>query len=506
MKTAILAIGFLVLGFSATVSSEAAQAEKKTCECGGTNCAQSTDNPGIMNVMPLGSCPLKDGSYTKKDSDSTCVDSSDSKIIRYCNFAVATVASECSDVEDKEINTANRSRKYGCKYGGASAENTKTINTAVNATGEVMDKVGQMSVQNANANATNSVLSKGITATNTDISNAQAASLNSAANAAQTAAIVNSGMTGTQMMRAYQHQASIKAVQAKATEATTQSQTTLDNQKNECAKLVTPAAIETCNLTAQQTFDATKATIKSNAAAEIAEQKKLASGEAISAAVTGFKAMSNFQQASMDRAAAAATTASASNFSYNPVNGGGYSGDGTVTAPTPDAGQNLGSADNSAGNLASANQINPNPNDGLGGANQLGAFTPATAPPAGGAAPAALGNAGGTSAAKDDQANKDNTKPSATAVGSYSAGDTPTGYNRNAGNNGPSVGLDSSFADMMKKFLPGGDEEKKADGSANFDDRAPASDAATVIARNKNIFEEVHKRYEKKNTEGAIVF
>jgi hypothetical protein len=71
------------------------------------------------------------------------------------------------------------------------------------------------------------------------------------------------------------------------------------------------------------------------------------------------------------------------------------------------------------------------------------------------------------------------------------------------------VGVDDSFANLLKKFLPGGEDEKaKAQDPAAlaFNDRAPASDQAAVMGRNKNIFDAIHSRYVKKLTEGAVVF
>ena len=64
-----------------------------------------------------------------------------------------------------------------------------------------------------------------------------------------------------------------------------------------------------------------------------------------------------------------------------------------------------------------------------------------------------------------------------------------------------------SFADLLKKLLPGGDEAKKKDAGADgiaMGDRAPASDQAAVIGRNKNIFDEIHKRYQLKAQQKAV--
>jgi hypothetical protein len=529
MKTTIIAIAILGLNFGVSSLSWGQTNQVQTCKCRGNSCSIPNQSGIITSeIHKDASCKAEAEGDQVPVPKMNCTD--ESKNIWVCSTADTSASNDVDCDSTAHIDT-DKSKKYGCKYGGASAANTQNVNNLSNVASTAMDKVGQMSQANANANATNSVLAKGVTATNTDYSTAQAGVESHAAALETTDAMVMTGITGTQLMRAKAHEASIKIVLTKAQKATSDYNTKLgDAQKEMKASTpttagmtkgpmvtaymsaygdiptsTTPACSPTAQTPAGQPAGVCK-TIWTNANAEMAKQKELAQGEALTAAGSGFKAMTALEQASMDRAAAAATTASASGFAYNPGTGSGYSGDGTTTAPTPDPGENLGSADNSGGNLASANQINPNPNGGLGGVAPTGAFTPGTGAPAPAAGAGNLGTASGTSAAKDDSANKDNTPPSKTAVGSYSAGDTPAGYSRNNGNNGPSVGLDSSFADMMKKFLPGGEDEKKPDGSANFNDRTPASDAATVIARNKNIFEEVHKRYEKKNTEGAIVF
>lgn len=64
-----------------------------------------------------------------------------------------------------------------------------------------------------------------------------------------------------------------------------------------------------------------------------------------------------------------------------------------------------------------------------------------------------------------------------------------------------------NFGDLLKKLLPGDNEKKEERASLELDsDRSPASDKAAVIGRNKNIFQEISKRYQKKNNEGAVIF
>ena len=119
-----------------------------------------------------------------------------------------------------------------------------------------------------------------------------------------------------------------------------------------------------------------------------------------------------------------------------------------------------------------------------------------------------LGSAGGTSAANDDK-KADTSALTKNAEGTYSPSDDAGSKFSRAGGmgGGAGVGLDNGFADLLKKFLPGGDDEKKGQDNLNFgSDRSPASDQAAVLGRNQNIFEAIHKRYEKKQAEGAIIF
>jgi hypothetical protein len=127
----------------------------------------------------------------------------------------------------------------------------------------------------------------------------------------------------------------------------------------------------------------------------------------------------------------------------------------------------------------------------------------------GGSGGGGAGSAGGTSRAQDESSGN----PAQTRdpkAGTYAASEGGGKYaSRGASSsNGPGVKVDSAFADLLKKFLPGSDDKKDKpmlDPNANRD-RSPASNQAAVIGRNKNIFDEIHKRYQKKNAEGAVIF
>jgi hypothetical protein len=133
-----------------------------------------------------------------------------------------------------------------------------------------------------------------------------------------------------------------------------------------------------------------------------------------------------------------------------------------------------------------------------------------TSAPGGGSSP---GGSGGTSAARDSGDGKQDAvagKPQ--SGGKYEGGDGGgSKFSRGGGGGGSGrsgVGVDGGFADLLKRMLPGGADDKAASKAAiGLDnDRTPASDRAAVISREKNIFKEISKRYLKKNSEGAVLF
>jgi hypothetical protein len=115
------------------------------------------------------------------------------------------------------------------------------------------------------------------------------------------------------------------------------------------------------------------------------------------------------------------------------------------------------------------------------------------------------GMAGGTSADRSAMEAGSQGPAAVTKAGSYAAVAGGGGYKaKNAGGAGK-AGVDTAFADLLKKFLPGAEpEKKKSAGELQFGDRSPASSQTAVIGRNKNIFEEISKRYQKKSAEGSV--
>jgi hypothetical protein len=137
-------------------------------------------------------------------------------------------------------------------------------------------------------------------------------------------------------------------------------------------------------------------------------------------------------------------------------------------------------------------------------------------PQIGAASGGGLGGGGGTSPAKADEgaatASNSKEKTYGGAYGSGESGNSGGGFgSRGSSDNSVAVKDDNSIADMLKKLLPGAEDQNKKDqaGAENtiaYGDRSPASDQAAVIGKGKDIFQEIHKRYEQKAQQGAIVF
>ncbi|MBU6153384.1 MAG: hypothetical protein KGP28_03685 [Bdellovibrionales bacterium] len=185
--------------------------------------------------------------------------------------------------------------------------------------------------------------------------------------------------------------------------------------------------------------------------------------------------------------------------------------DSAPTVTALDSGQVLNS-DSDESPLALDDQPQFNLNDPNAGpeAPAPGGFGDAQAQAPQGAAGGAAGGVGGTAAAQDDGSPEAPAKTKDPVV-SYASNDAsaPRGFASKSGGDSAGVGVDQAFADLLKKLLPGEEEGEKKDAGAEqvaLGDRAPATDQAAVIGRNQNIFEVIHKRYLKKNQEGAVLY
>lgn len=249
-----------------------------------------------------------------------------------------------------------------------------------------------------------------------------------------------------------------------------------------------------------------------NSTQEKAKQNEFFANQAVKAAMTGLGATGKMMAA--QQAGEMAKEVTNPNYYGLDMGGGIVNGGGIdpalTSAPTSDALVDPASLEDES-NLGQTPLLDPN-NGGdvlrnpLPGANLAMSQQPSAGGGGGGA-----GSAGGTSKAQDESAGGP-APPKDLKAGSYasSEGGGSGKYSSRGGSTagGGDVKMDSAFADLLKKFLPGGEEKKEGpalDLNAKTD-RTPASDRAAVIGRNKNIFDEIHKRYQKKNAEGAVIF
>ncbi len=281
-------------------------------------------------------------------------------------------------------------------------------------------------------------------------------------------------------------------------------------QKETCYK----QAIETAKQEAKKSTDGKITTnIDDNQADELNKQKAMAGaqfGQVLNTMVNTAKHV----QAMMAAKAAqkiAQTQTNVPHFSFTPGNNTNTNPDDPSALPTPDTGALVDDQNTTAdeGLAKGVDPFNPNPGDGVG-AGPAGHFDPA-APQgmAGGGGGNPLGGGTSTTGAKSDDAGKQEAQAKNQGGGTYGSDDSKgSGYSRVGGGGGSGVGIDTNFADLLKKFLPGGEEDKaKKDDGLTFDaDRGLASDKAAVLGRNKNIFDEVHKRYQQKSSEGAVMY
>ena len=252
-----------------------------------------------------------------------------------------------------------------------------------------------------------------------------------------------------------------------------------------------------------------------NAAAETKAQQGMMLQQLATTAATGGQAAMMFMNSNALKAKAAALDSDAAMVAGTPppfvYNGPGAATNGAtnpMTTPTPDQAA-VTQAPTTPGGAGGDTPINPNLGDNNPNSPMAGSFNP-TNPSAsnGGGGATGGGGAGGTSAAKDDAKTDPNAMAGKSQTGGVFGSADGGGFRSraSAGGNG-AVGVDSSFSDLLKKMLDGGDKAT-ADAGKGVDqnDRMPASDSAAVLGRNQNIFDEIHKRYVKKLGEGAIVF
>jgi hypothetical protein len=268
---------------------------------------------------------------------------------------------------------------------------------------------------------------------------------------------------------------------------------------------------DTTNPDNQAVADEMEANRQINEEGEKQAQNQLASRQTMATMVTMAKANKNFADAKAIRDTPiydGANSQAQYTFSNDiPVD---QSADQQIIVPesTSDATTADTTTNGPTESLDDQNQINPGNLDGIGGNAPL-AQNPGKDNTPGSAGGGGLSAAGNTSAAKPEggegQAGSGKSQQGGAYAGAGAGGARKSG---SGGSGGKGVSMDNAFTDLLKKLLPGGEEDKKKNQASNlnFNDRAPAGDQAAVISRNKNIFEEIHKRYQKKSAEGAVIF
>ena len=400
---------------------------------------------------------------------------------------------ETASKDDKKKSGAS-----GCgsgEFGGANCNTTDAINMGVSQANKFIQTVGTAAVSNKSTSVQSDLAAKGASATNSEYLKGQADTADAAKkanNLAGTAQMMNAAVQG---WRANEHRRS----------ASSGIQDSADKMKDhKCSdQSMTADAIIACETAIQDKADI-----------EIKAQKDKAVESAALAALTIEQGAASLEQANMAGKMADSLRQTAGNmgqgtvqFQLNAPTGGILDEGLAITAGTaPDAGGVVGDGAGAAldGGLK---DFNPNANNNGVLGPTPGAFTDAKGSEGAGGAGPGLGGAGGTSASKDTGDGKQEaTAGKSQTGGQFAAGEGGSAKFGRSGGSGSGVGFDTNFGDLLKKLLPG-DDKKDAHASLDLNsDRSPASDQAAVMGRNKNIFFEISKRYQKKNNEGSVIF
>ena len=439
--------------------------------------------------------------------------------------AVADAKEDYDQAEaDKQIIVKNENEDYGGHYQGASVKTTENINKGATLMSQVTDKMGENAVKQSSDDAAKALAEKGATATDQSVIDAHNSVKDKAVAKLNSAGILNMALGAYQALRGYEHFNSIAKVEGVGTNANGQwttekvtAETALTTAKAKLEACVAPAC--TTQAAFQKEVDSAQTrlntandnltNITTNQSGETEAQGAAAGQQGMVAAASILKGANMLNDAKNLEVHLGQAGAGKQ---FNMANNQGFQGAGPTDptlAPIVQQSEIVQNDPAAKPELGGREQFNPNdpssaPQGPVATAWQDG---PAQVGQSGGGG--GVGGVGSTSAASSD------TPPNAQAgaqpkAGSYASSGSGGGSykGKSSGGSGAKVGVDSGFADLLKKFLPGGEADKKKNVNAavNFADRSPASDQAAVISRNKNIFDEIHKRYEKKNNEGAIVF
>lgn len=382
-----------------------------------------------------------------------------------------------------DIQQKNESESYGGRYGGANVRASEAVSNAVQQVSATTEMAGGQKVQMAAQDREAALRQQGTMNLNTEqLNEARRSVAEDAKSSLISAGVIDMAMGLYQGVRAIQHLKSKSAVDGTASKAETMLLKAGDAQSTETSLI-----------------------IAENQRGENRAQDEAAAAQTLAASAMLIKGGVKLQQAKTISAIEAQANASAHQYGFGMgggiIQGGGQDGMNTLS---PVQSAVTTEEERKKEELAQNNNINPNDPNLVPEGPPVAAFENRDPGAGGGGAGGGPGMAGGTSADKSAMEAGAQGPAAVTKAGSYAPVAGGGGYkSRSAG--AAKAGVDTGFADLLKKFLPGSEpEKKKAPGELQFGDRSPASSQTAVIGRNKNIFEEISKRYQKKSAEGSV--
>lgn len=376
---------------------------------------------------------------------------------------------------------------YGGRYGGERVEKTQTVNAVVETAAQLANQVSESQLINRNGQVQSNLVGRGSSATQVDAVKSQIEMMNNGKKNANRMATLTAMGAAVQGLRVQQHLSSGRKVDATAAAA----QNRLAGHD--------PAEVA-------QIQD----TIARNQAGEKAAQKELAFSQAAQVSRTMLQAgklrtdaRTMAAQAKMLEGQARQMGNNGFVFNPNPLNP--QNPNDPSLSPGQDPGGLQPGEELPGDQMAGLEPFDPNLNDGGLPGPAPGEFRPKEGNDQGlGMGGPGLA-AGGTTAAQEGQGEGGEAPGKSQVGGSYASGDEGGGSRFGRGGSGGGIG--DSLANFFEKFLP---EKEQVDEGGKLPEelaeRNLASDGPAVLGKNKNIFEEISKKYQKKSSEGAVAF
>jgi hypothetical protein len=405
------------------------------------------------------------------------------------------------DIKNKHEGT------YGGNYGGQDVATSVAISQASNQVSTTTDAVSGQKVQMAAQDREAALRQQGVANTNMEqVNQARRETADDAKKSLTTGAILDMALGAFQAFRAEEHFRSMGDVNKTATTANKELESSYQAKVNAIhAKGSSPTQAKELE-DAKIAYETQLGNVTKNKSEENKSQTNAGVAQSVAAAGMVFQGVQKLQQAAAINAIEAQMAGNAQQYGFamggGITQGGGQDG---VNALSPVQSAVTTEEEGKKDDLAQNSNINPNDPNLVPEGPPAGAFIESKDQGGGGGGGAGPGMAGGTSADKSAMEAGAQGPAAVTKAGSYAPAAGGAGYkSRNAGGAGK-AGVDTGFADLLKKFLPGAEpEKKKGPGELQFGDRSPASNQTAVIGRNKNIFEEISKRYQKKSAEGSV--